>query len=54
MNLAEIMLKQSEIIKEQQDIIDRLYILLSLGASGVDDVTLGKMRDAALNAMKLT
>ena len=54
MNLAEIMLKQSEIIKEQQDIIDRLYILLSLGASGVDDATLTKMRDAALVAMKLT
>lgn len=54
MNLAEIMLKQSEIIKEQQDIIDRLYILLSLGASGVDDVTLGKMREAALEADKLT
>lgn len=54
MNLAEIMLKQSEIIKEQQDIIDRLYILLSLGASGVDDATLVKMRDAALVAMKLT
>lgn len=54
MTLAEIMLKQSEIIKEQQDIIDRLYVLLSLGASGVDDATLAKMRDAALGAMKLT
>ena len=54
MTLAEIMLKQSEIIKEQQEIIDRLYILLSLGASGVDDATLAKMRDAALVAMKLT
>ena len=54
MNLAEIMLKQSEIIKEQQDIIDRLYILMSLGASGVDDITLEQMRDSALGAMKLT
>jgi len=54
MNLTEIALKQSEIIRKQQDIIDRLYILLSLGASGVDDATLAKMRDAALSAMKLT
>ncbi len=54
MNLSEILLEQSEIIKQQQDIIDRLYILLSLGASGVDDDTLAKMRDAALGAMKLT
>lgn len=54
MTLAEIMLKQSEIIKEQQEIIDRLYTLMSLGASGADDVTLGKMRDAALGALKLT
>ena len=54
MNLSEILLEQSEIIKQQQDIIDRLYILMSLGASGVDDATLGRMRDAALSAMKLT
>lgn len=54
MNLSEIVLKQSEIIRKQQDIIDRLYILLSLGASGVDDTTLFQMREAALEADKLT
>lgn len=54
MNLSEILLKQSELIKQQQDIIDRLYILMSLGASGVDDVTLEQMRDAALRSSKLT
>ena len=54
MTLAEIMLKQSEIIKQQQDIIDRLYILMSLGASGADDLTLEQMRDVALKAEKVT
>lgn len=54
MNLSEIVLKQSEIIRKQQDIIDRLYILMSLGAGGVDDTTLSQMREAALEADKLT
>ena len=53
MTLAEIMLKQSEIIRKQQDIIDRLYILMSLGASGVDDITLEQMRDEALKPEKV-
>ena len=54
MTLSEIVLKQSEIIRQQQDIIDRLYILISLGASGVDDETLEKMKDAAERARKVT
>ena len=53
MTLAEIVLTQSEIIKAQQDIIDRLYILMSLGASGVDDLTLEQMRDAAIKSEKV-
>lgn len=53
MNLTEILLKQSEIIKEQQNIIDRLYVMMSLGASGVDDATLEKMRAVALESEKV-
>ena len=46
--------EQAATIIQLASIVDRLYTLMSLGASGVDDETLEKMKDAAERVRKVT